>query len=118
MHPIDHRRRIEQVGLASSGAAATHITRRCRAAVDSQHRGARTPTAAASLVVAEQQARHVGDVAEGPAVETHGLGGGEAGFVDGRFDRAMADGAPDTDADDVQRAGDQQRRAQRRLVGG
>ncbi len=111
LHPVDHRRRVEQVGLASARASATHVARCHRPAVDAHHGGSGAPTAPTSLVVPDEDAGHVGDVAEAHPV----LGGGQLG-LGGGLDGATADRAPHADADDVQRTGDQQRRADGRLA--
>ena len=64
LNPVDHRGRIEKVGLACSWPAATNVARRHRSAVDADDCGAGTPTSAVPLIVADQDARHLRDVAE------------------------------------------------------
>ena len=71
MHSIDHRHRIQQVGLPGAWAATAHVARRRRATVDPHHGRAGSPAAAASLVVADQDARYVGDVAEACVAQPH-----------------------------------------------
>jgi hypothetical protein len=64
LNAIDHRDRIEQIGFAGARATAAHVARCDRAPVDANDCRTGPPSSTGSLVMTDQHARHVGDVAE------------------------------------------------------
>ena len=54
----------QQIGLAGARAAAAHVARGQGSTVDAHHGGSRPPATAAPVMMADENAGHVGDVAE------------------------------------------------------